>query len=100
LEAAAAVRIPYRNHLTTHPSHIVCFLAHSYPETFKVCLSAADVEAATTSHPPKIASLIGMEGGHSIGGSIDTLTAMYRFQSHFTSFRNSIGFVALFLLPD
>lgn len=70
-------------------------LAHSYPETFKVCLSAADVEAATTSHPPKIASLIGMEGGHSIGGSIDTLTAMYRFQSHFTQF---FGIRSVFLL--
>jgi hypothetical protein len=48
-----------------------------YPHTFKVCLSAADVDAAAASIPPKIASLIGMEGGHSIGNSIDTLAAMY-----------------------
>ncbi len=48
-----------------------------YPDTFKVCLSAADVDAAAASVPPKIASLIGMEGGHSIGGSIETLAAMY-----------------------
>jgi membrane dipeptidase len=48
----------------------------SYPDTFKVCLSAADVDAAVASNPPKIASLIGMEGGHSIGGSIDTLASM------------------------
>jgi membrane dipeptidase len=58
-------------------SHVsFCVPPRSYPDVFKVCLSAADVDAATASSPPKIASLIGMEGGHSIGGSIDVLASM------------------------
>jgi membrane dipeptidase len=51
-------------------------LQQLYPDTFKICLSAADVDAAAASVPPKIASLIGMEGGHSIGGSIEVLASM------------------------
>lgn len=83
LAAAAAVRRPSPNHFTTPLSCIGYPPAHSYPDTFKVCLSAADVEAAVASRPPKIASLIGMEGGHSIGGSIDTLTSMYSIHPTF-----------------
>ena len=48
----------------------------AYPETFQLALTAADVEAAIKKK--RIASLIGMEGGHSIGSSLAILREMYR----------------------
>jgi membrane dipeptidase len=47
-----------------------------YPETFQMALTAADVESATKKG--RIASMIGMEGGHSIGGSLAILREMHR----------------------
>lgn len=47
-----------------------------YPETFQMALTAADVEAAMKKG--RIASLIGMEGGHSIGSSLAILREMHR----------------------
>lgn len=47
-----------------------------YPETFQRALTAADVEAAMKKG--RIASLIGMEGGHSIGSSLAILREMHR----------------------
>ncbi len=46
-----------------------------YPETFALSLTAADVERAFKDG--RIASLIGMEGGHSINNSLATLRQMY-----------------------
>jgi membrane dipeptidase len=46
-----------------------------YPDVFALARSAADVERAVAGG--RIASLIGMEGGHSIGGSLGTLHEMY-----------------------
>lgn len=46
-----------------------------YPETFQMAFTAGEVEAAMKRG--KIASLIGMEGGHSIGGSLAILREMY-----------------------
>jgi membrane dipeptidase len=47
-----------------------------YPETFTMARSAAEIEAAVKRG--RIASLIGMEGGHSIGNSLGILRQMYR----------------------
>ena len=47
-----------------------------YPETFVSARTAAEIEAAI--RRGRIASLIGMEGGHSIGNSLAILRQMYR----------------------
>lgn len=47
-----------------------------YPETFAPARTAAEIEAAIKRG--RIASLIGMEGGHSIGNSLGILRQMYR----------------------
>ncbi|OWF48578.1 dipeptidase 1-like [Mizuhopecten yessoensis] len=46
-----------------------------YPETFQLALSASDIE--TTFANDKIASLIGLEGGHMIGNSLGNLRMYY-----------------------
>ena len=47
-----------------------------YPETFQMARTSTEVEAAMKKG--KIASLIGMEGGHSIANSLGVLRQMYR----------------------
>jgi membrane dipeptidase len=47
-----------------------------YPDTLQMARTADELEAAMKSG--KIASLIGMEGGHSIGGSLGVLRQMHR----------------------
>lgn len=46
-----------------------------YPAVLQLAISVADVETATASG--RIASLIGMEGGHSINESLGVLASMY-----------------------
>lgn len=46
-----------------------------YPETFAAARTAADIEASIKNG--RIASLVGMEGGHSIGNSLGILRQMY-----------------------
>jgi membrane dipeptidase len=54
---------------------VVHRMAERYPETFAMAYSAADVERIY--HSGKIACLIGMEGGHSIGNSLAVLRQAY-----------------------
>jgi membrane dipeptidase len=51
-------------------------MVERYPDTFQMALTASDIEAAMKNK--RIASLIGMEGGHSIGSSLAILREMYR----------------------
>jgi membrane dipeptidase len=50
-------------------------VAAAYPEAFEMAYGAADVRRIQRAG--KIASLIGLEGGHQIGGSLATLRQMY-----------------------
>jgi membrane dipeptidase len=56
-------------------------MVRQYPETFELALTAADIERIFKSG--KIASLIGMEGGHSIDNSIAALRMFYRLGARY-----------------
>ena len=61
-----------------------------YPAELQFAASSADVEVAMRAR--KIASLIGMEGGHSIGGSLAVLRQMHALGARYmtiTHFRNT-----------
>lgn len=69
LEGPAAVQAVLEQIDVVH-----CLIAR-YPETFELALTAADIERIHRSG--KIASLIGMEGGHSIDNSLAVLRMTY-----------------------
>ncbi|MBA2463954.1 MAG: membrane dipeptidase [Nocardioidaceae bacterium] len=50
-------------------------LAATYPGTLALCRTSAEVEAAVSAG--RVASLIGLEGGHSIDSSLDVLRSMH-----------------------
>jgi len=50
-------------------------MVRRYPKRFQLALTASDVESAFAAG--RIASLLGAEGGHSIGGSLGVLRALY-----------------------
>lgn len=60
---------------TTEQIDLVHEMCRRYPDTFELALTADDVERIVADG--KIASLIGMEGGHSIENSLQRLRELY-----------------------
>jgi len=60
---------------------IVLRMVRKYPETFELALTSDDVERIHKSG--KIASMIGMEGGHSIDNSLADLRMFYRLGARY-----------------
>ncbi len=58
-----------------------------YPDTFALALTAADVERAFKGH--RIASMIGMEGGHSIDSSMAALRMMFALGARYMTLTHS-----------
>ena len=66
---------------------IVHRMMRKYPETFELALTADDVERIFKKG--KIASLIGMEGGHSIDNSLGALRMFYRLGARYMTLTHS-----------
>ncbi len=62
-------------------------LIAAYPQDLALALTAGDVEAAMAEG--RIASLIGMEGGHSIGSSLGVLRQMYDLGARYMTITHS-----------
>jgi membrane dipeptidase len=60
---------------------VVHLLARRYPKVFEIARTSDDVERAFKAG--RIASLVGMEGGHSIDSSLGTLRAMHRLGARY-----------------
>ena len=71
----------------TEQIDVVERLVAAYPKDMMIAHSADDIEAAFKQH--RIASLIGMEGGHSIGSSLGVLRHMYRAGARYMTITHS-----------
>jgi membrane dipeptidase len=68
---------------------IVYRMVARYPDRLALALSVDDIERAQKAG--KIASLIGIEGGHAINSSIPTLRMMYRLGARYMTLTHSLN---------
>ena len=71
----------------TEQIDVVERLAAAYPKDLMFAKSADDIEAAFKQH--RIASLVGVEGGHSIGSSLGVLRQLYRAGARYMTITHS-----------
>ena len=72
---------PEATRATLEQIDLVYGMVRRYPDVFELALTAADVERIFKAG--KIASLIGIEGGHSIDGSLGALRMLYRLGARY-----------------
>jgi membrane dipeptidase len=77
--------VAYRT--TVEQIDLVHAMVKRYPDVFQLCLTANDIESARKAG--KIASLIGMEGGHSIEDSIQNLRRLYDMGARYMTLTHS-----------
>ena len=75
--------------LTLEQIDIVHRMIARYPDRLVLATTAADIERAQKDG--RIASLIGMEGGHSINGSLATLRMMHRLGARYMTLTHSLN---------
>jgi membrane dipeptidase len=75
--------------MTLEQIDIVHRMVARYPEKLVLALTAEDIERAQKQG--KIASLIGMEGGHSINSSLATLRMMHRLGARYMTLTHSLN---------
>jgi len=75
--------------MTLEQIDIVHRMVARYPDKLALALTADDIERAQKQG--KIASLIGMEGGHSINSSLATLRMMYRLGARYMTLTHSLN---------
>jgi membrane dipeptidase len=74
--------------MTLEQIDVVHQMMARYPTTFQLALTADDVEHIMKQH--KIASLIGVEGGHSIDNSLGVLRMFYRLGARYMTLTHSL----------
>ncbi|EFC83356.1 dipeptidase [Parafrankia sp. EUN1f] len=83
LDPAAAVQ------MVLEQIDLVHRLVDRYPDTFRLCRTAA--EAAAARREGRIASLLGAEGGHSIGDSLGVLRVLARLGVRYLTLTHNVG---------
>jgi len=75
--------------LTLEQIDLVKRMAAHYPADFEMAYTAADI--VRIEHAHRIASLIGIEGGHQINNSLATLRQMYELGARYMTLTHSIN---------